>query len=138
MLATKCLKLVERLLRMNDLSFREALRKRTLLLVEPREKFIEWVKSVAGNDPLNRTYDKIYSPSSCSAWLAKGVNSFPDYQSFEEYVENWKKDFLRVEVTSVYSGRESFPYEMNAQTFDDLFILRVVDPVVSIEELLAT
>lgn len=120
---------------MSDLEFKEKLRKRALILVEPRECFIDWVKSVAGNDPLGRTYDKIYSPSSCSAWLSKGISSFDDYKSFEEYVDGWKKDFLRVEVTSVYSGRESFPHKFNAQTFDDFFSLRVVDTVVEIEEL---
>lgn len=120
---------------MSDLEFKEALRKRALILIEPRGTFIDWVKSVAGEDPLGRSYEKIYSPTSCSAWLSKGVSSFDDFISFEKYIEKWKKDFLRVEVNSVYSGRESFPHKINAKTFDEFFTLRIVDTVVEIEEL---
>ena len=120
---------------MSNKNFKTELRKRALILVEPRQSFIDWVKDIAENDPWGRSDDQIYSSTSCTAWAVKCASLFSDYQSFESYIEDYKKDFLRVEVTSIYSGEVLFPHEITSQVFDMFFSIRIVEPIVDIEEL---
>ena len=119
---------------MNNRKLKDNLRKRSVLVVKPRDLFMEWVEEVAKHDPLKRSVDKIYNAQG-SSWLVKNPSTFPSFEGFEDYIRNKKSELIRVEANSVYPGRGLFPKVFSPESFDEYFEIEVFDELPLIEEL---
>ena len=106
-----------------DLSTREF----SLLLVDPKETFIEWLKAYTSRKGLELW--RYYSPEQNIVLVIPSIGRFATPGSFDAFVEGWKPRLLAAELSRFGVSPKEFGMELSSRTFDEFFLIYVRDSV---------
>ena len=104
-----------------------ATREFSLLLVDPNEKFITWLREIANRKGMELW--RIYSSEENTVLVIPPVGSFSAPGSFKSFIEDWKSRLLSAELTRFGLTPKEFGRSLTAETFDDFFSISVRDTV---------
>jgi hypothetical protein len=100
----------------------------SLLLVEPKQCFLDWVASVI--PPSDRAVSRFYPPEENMVLVVPQIDFFTEPGSFWRFVDSLKPSLLRAELNT--RGREllpTFPHPVSKETFDAYFDVLVRENV---------
>jgi hypothetical protein len=103
----------------------------SLLLVEPKAKFISWLSSFLGHDDVQ----DIYFREENAAILIPPISGFDSEVDFWSFIDERKESFLKAELVRFLKNMDDFPYEINKTTFDDFFSIEIRDTLILLDEI---
>ncbi len=93
------------------------------ILIDPKPLFIDKMKSLISAPK----FEKLYFQEENAVWISPGIGNFGDEVAFWKHVEKLKPKFLKVELNRFIQDHSMFGEELDSETFDRYFDLRLRD-----------
>jgi hypothetical protein len=106
----------------------------SLLIVEPKPPFFEWLENVLKYKPIPSTVEKVYFQKEDPVWI---IPYIPYWNSGDmtQYLEDMKPKLLKFHLSAFVRDVAQLPDKLDAATFDRFFQIKLRIQVYDIRNL---